>query len=322
MNDRSATTRSTGPPMASAVSSRTLVRSMTITRGVGPQRPRQLAVADVGGDDLARPAVQQHLGEAAGRRAGVQAAATLDRDAEGVQGTDQLVRTARHPAAFVGAGDGELRVGGDGGRGLGGRHAVDADPTGTDQFRGLLAGPRQTTPDQLGVNASAPSHVSSSASYRPFSTDSSARTSRSCASSRRAAMPLDVDVLGVAGHSGRAARRATPRSVARIWSGSVRHLAVHASRSDERAAATSVPAPACAVSSPADDRERHARRRWNPRPRSRRRARSLSGSSASRPVAVHRDAAAGRSRRATPDAVATRRRRRCRRSATAGPAAR
>src|SRR5882757_2328966 len=33
MNDRSATTRSTGPPMASAVSSRTLVRSITSTRG-------------------------------------------------------------------------------------------------------------------------------------------------------------------------------------------------------------------------------------------------------------------------------------------------
>ena len=33
MNDRSATTRSTGPPIASAVSSRTLVRSSTVTRG-------------------------------------------------------------------------------------------------------------------------------------------------------------------------------------------------------------------------------------------------------------------------------------------------
>ncbi len=32
MNDRSATTRSTGPPIASAVSSRTLVRSSTVTR--------------------------------------------------------------------------------------------------------------------------------------------------------------------------------------------------------------------------------------------------------------------------------------------------
>ena len=43
-------------------------------RGVGAQRPGQLAVADVGGDHLAGPAIQQHLGEAAGRRAGVQAA--------------------------------------------------------------------------------------------------------------------------------------------------------------------------------------------------------------------------------------------------------
>ena len=52
-----------------------------------------------------------------------------------------------------------VRVDGDGGRGFGGGHAVDADPTGADQLRRLLAGPRQTTSDQLGINASAPSHV-------------------------------------------------------------------------------------------------------------------------------------------------------------------
>ena len=48
-------------------------------RIVGPQRPRQLPVTDVDGDHLAGTAVQQHLGEPAGRRARVQAAASVDR---------------------------------------------------------------------------------------------------------------------------------------------------------------------------------------------------------------------------------------------------
>ena len=52
MNDRSATTRSTGPSIASGVSVRTLVRSWTRTRSSVRRLPGQLAVADVDGDDL------------------------------------------------------------------------------------------------------------------------------------------------------------------------------------------------------------------------------------------------------------------------------
>ena len=37
-----------------------------------PQLPVQLPVADVQGDDVARAALQQHVGEAAGRRADVE----------------------------------------------------------------------------------------------------------------------------------------------------------------------------------------------------------------------------------------------------------
>ena len=51
----------------------------TIDPRVRAQRPGQLAVADVGGDDLGGAAVQQHLGEAAGRGARVQASTAFDR---------------------------------------------------------------------------------------------------------------------------------------------------------------------------------------------------------------------------------------------------
>ena len=71
----------TGPPMASGVSSRTLVRSHAYPR-VGTQRPGQLPVADVDRDDLGGAGAQQHVGEAAGGGAGVQAAPAGDRQPE------------------------------------------------------------------------------------------------------------------------------------------------------------------------------------------------------------------------------------------------
>ena len=124
--------------MASAVRSRTLVRSITVTRSIGPQRPGQLAVADVDGDHLACAAVEQDLGEPAGRRAGVQAAPAGDGDPERVEGADELVCTAGHPGPFAGVLDRQRGVDGDGRGGLGRGHTVDADPAGADQLGGLL----------------------------------------------------------------------------------------------------------------------------------------------------------------------------------------
>ena len=77
MKDRSPTTRSTGPPISSRVSSRMLVRSCTTHPVVALQRPRQLAVADVDRHHLARAVAQQHVGEPAGRGARVQAPPAL-----------------------------------------------------------------------------------------------------------------------------------------------------------------------------------------------------------------------------------------------------
>ena len=68
---------------------------------IGSQRPRQLAVADVGCDDFAGASVQQHFGEAARRGAGVQAAPAVDGHGEGVQSTVELVGAPRDPVAFV-----------------------------------------------------------------------------------------------------------------------------------------------------------------------------------------------------------------------------
>ena len=74
MNDRSATVSSTGPPMSSGTSARTLVRSCTRTRVVRPQPPHELPVSDVDRDDLGGAAVEQDVGEPAGGGARVEAA--------------------------------------------------------------------------------------------------------------------------------------------------------------------------------------------------------------------------------------------------------
>ena len=75
MNDRSPTTTSTG----SADHARGQVADVRAVVHHDPlvllQRPGQLPVADVDGHHLPAPCAQQHVGEPAGRRAGVQAAA-------------------------------------------------------------------------------------------------------------------------------------------------------------------------------------------------------------------------------------------------------
>ena len=73
---------------------------------VGPQRPGQLAVADVHGDHLPGARAQQHVGEPARRRTGVEAAAPGDRE------TQRLERRQRAGQLVAAAGDvvGPVRV--------------------------------------------------------------------------------------------------------------------------------------------------------------------------------------------------------------------
>ncbi len=54
------------------------------------QRPVQLPVADVEGDDARRSALEQHVGEASGRCADVERLAAVHLDAEGIEGMRQL----------------------------------------------------------------------------------------------------------------------------------------------------------------------------------------------------------------------------------------
>ena len=75
MNERSATQRSAGGSIAPASRSRTLVRSITVDARVVAQRPRELAASDVDRDDVRGAPLQQAVGEAAGRRADVDARA-------------------------------------------------------------------------------------------------------------------------------------------------------------------------------------------------------------------------------------------------------
>ncbi len=75
MNDRSAVTRSGAGADLLGLQ---LAHVDPVEHGdplVGAQRPGQLAVADVDGDDVRRAGAQQDVGEAAGGRAGVQAPA-------------------------------------------------------------------------------------------------------------------------------------------------------------------------------------------------------------------------------------------------------
>ena len=143
MKDRSPTTRSTGSPTSSGVSSRMLVRSCTIDAVVALQRPGELSVADVDGDDLTGAGAQQHVGEAAGRGAGVEA--TLAGHAHAVPAEDgqrarELVTAARDVLLTVGVlAHHDRDVGGDAGGGLGRHRAGDLDPPVRDQLAGVLA---------------------------------------------------------------------------------------------------------------------------------------------------------------------------------------
>ncbi len=79
----------------SSVSERALTRSSTVTRGVVADLRVQLAVADVERDHARRAALEQHVGEASGRRADVEGVEARHVDPEGVERVRELVPGAR-----------------------------------------------------------------------------------------------------------------------------------------------------------------------------------------------------------------------------------
>ena len=102
MNDRSATTRSTGtPPSVSRVTLRMSRRSSVGHPGMAAQPRVELAVADVDGDHVGGAGLEQAVGEPPGRRAGVQAATTGRVEGEAVEGGVQLVAAAADEARAV-----------------------------------------------------------------------------------------------------------------------------------------------------------------------------------------------------------------------------
>ena len=78
----------------SIVISRACTRSSTLTPRVGAQAGVQLAVADVHRVDVRRAPLEQTIGEAAGRRAGVDGAAALDDDGEAFECRLELLPAA------------------------------------------------------------------------------------------------------------------------------------------------------------------------------------------------------------------------------------
>ena len=122
--------------------------------GVGAQRPGQLAVADVDGHDVLSTAAQEDVGEAAGRGAGVQAAASLDAGcqaaaAQRIQRAGELVGTAGDVVVSGGHQDldGLGRVDLTGG--FGDDLAVEGDVTVGDERGGVGAGAGQPAAHEL-----------------------------------------------------------------------------------------------------------------------------------------------------------------------------
>ena len=135
---------------------------------VGLQPPDQLPVADVDRDHLAGAAAQQDIGEAAGRRAGVQASAAGDDDV-GNASSAPISLCAPRDAQFSSVTSSRTSSGAPGSTavaGLGGDLPGDGHPAGGDQLGGVLAGSRQAAADQFGVQPG-PTHPARPAAGGP-----------------------------------------------------------------------------------------------------------------------------------------------------------
>jgi hypothetical protein len=106
-------------------------------------------VADIQRDHVDGAAAEQHVGEAPGRGADVEAVAAYDIDREGVQGVREL-EPAAADVRMVGDGEDDLIVWRDGGTGFRDWTAVDADLSGENQCSSPLPRGRQSAfDDQL-----------------------------------------------------------------------------------------------------------------------------------------------------------------------------
>ena len=166
MNERSATTRSTGPPIASCVRCRTLQRSRTIDARVGPHGGVELTVTDVDGHHLRRAPLQEAVGEAPGRGARVEGAHVADVEPEPLEGGVELLPAPPHEA-----GRRAEELDGVAGRDeVGGlardRPADGHEVLGDGRLRGGAARD-EAPPDELGVQAAADGHRGATGVDRP-----------------------------------------------------------------------------------------------------------------------------------------------------------
>ena len=110
----------------------------------------ELAVPHIDGDDLARPALEETVGEPTGRRAGVERAATLDEDPEAVEPGGELVSRPRLRTARAYHDD---RPRGHESCGLVSHRAADDDAPVDDELRGAFAARSETSSDEFRIEA-------------------------------------------------------------------------------------------------------------------------------------------------------------------------
>jgi hypothetical protein len=130
---------------------------------IGTQRPGQLPVTDVDCDHFPSAAVQQHVGETASGRPGVQAAPTLDGRAsahEAVQRAEQLLGAARHPVRLVVIALNQHRgVRIDAGGRLDSHHPANSYPALGDELGCVVTRSGQAPPHQLRVQSGPTRHL-------------------------------------------------------------------------------------------------------------------------------------------------------------------
>ena len=109
MNHTSTVAMAIGSGSMAAVRVRALARSIETTRGIASQRLGELSATDVERIDPARAALEQDIGEAAGRGAHIERDQTGKVDLEGVERGGQLVPATTHVRVRLGHRDGRIR---------------------------------------------------------------------------------------------------------------------------------------------------------------------------------------------------------------------
>ena len=144
-------TIASGAPAMSAVSLRASSPSCALTRGIGGEARVELAVADVDRHDRARAALEQDVGEAAGRGADVEAGEAVRIEVEGDQRGGELDAAARGPRMRRARLD--VRVLGERVGGLAHGLAVGADQPGGDRRLGARPAGEQSAFDEKKIGA-------------------------------------------------------------------------------------------------------------------------------------------------------------------------